>query len=153
MNQYTLYIRLYNYIGSLIDKYFNDHSNATGRWDIEHMFRPPTVLTRLNNEKSSFPFTEELLSLLNYVLFQQLGSLLYSSLAHISTIRNVGKVCIFSQNNREFGVIKLRQTYVGTLNGQYYENPNFGQLVEVHLTNTKIYLIFISIWGLYRLEN
>ena len=111
MNQYTLY-RLYNYIGSLIDKYFNSHSNATGRWDIEHMFRPPMVLTRLNNEKSSFPFTEELLSLLNYVLFQQLGSLLYSSLAHISTIRNVGKVCIFSQNNREFGVIKLRQIYV-----------------------------------------
>ena len=134
MNQYTLYIRLYNYIGSLIDKYSNDHSNATGRWDIEHMFRPPTVLTRLNNEKSSFPFTEELLSLLNYVLFQQLGSLLYSSLAHICSL-----------NNREFGVIKLRQTYVGTLNGQCYENRNFGQLVEVHLTNTKIYLIFISI--------
>ena len=143
MNQYTLY-RLYNYIGSLIEKYFNGHSNATGRWDIEHMFRPPMVLTRLNNEKSSFPFTEELLSLLNYVLFQQLGSLLYSSLAHI-TIRNVGKVYIFSQNNREFGVIKLRQTYVGTLNGQCHDNPNFGQLVEVYLTNTKIYLIFISI--------
>ena len=112
MNQYTLYIRLYNYIGSLIDKYSNDHSNATGRWDIEHMFRPPTVLTRLNNEKSSFPFTEELLSLLNYVLFQQLGSLLYSSLAHICSL-----------NNREFGVIKLRQTYVGTLNGLW--KPKF----------------------------